>query len=436
MGDGRYYSFYKFFCVNAVMIISLGVLASALIGYYRNTSKNPILEISKMLMLIFVITLFNMVELVIPSITIAYAIRCLNALVLIWVYLTFYNYLNVKYLKGYRYNFNREILAVVFILMALSIFTHGKIILQEYAFLVFSFSSFYIGIMLLLALLNFLIVIRVFTLKERIHKAYSNKALAFIVLFFLFFPLLLYNYLILSHIGYLHLSEYLILTTMIFVLNGIVYSQSPEGITVLAFDKIGDMINDYVFVSDTNGNIIYKNQSAKQAEFFNAIELLNDREIHRLFKIPIEIYQNEEGLEFIKLKYTEEFNYFTYKYKMLKDDGIVIGQMITIVDITELINMGDSLKDKRIKMKAANYDLEKYAKVVYQIEKEKEISNLFEDVVNSNEMKMENLIQQIESISVDNEEFEQRIIEIIKYNQRVLDDVREAVSAYRTHYGS
>jgi len=435
MGDGRYYTFFNFFSVNTLVIVSVGILASMLVTYYRNTRDHQTIEILKMFLILFSITILKTIELVIPSIEVAYKIRCFNAIAFVAVLMLFCNYFNINFIKGLKYNFNKIISGIILLMYIISFYTNGQLILTEYYFLNFRYSHIYLGVLMLLTFLILLFISRLIFLKGQIHNIYTNKTLSLLLMILMLFPLLIYNYMIMYNKNYIHFVEILIFITLSGVLNGMTYSQSQAGVTALVFDKIGDIINDYVFVTDAFGNIIYRNLSAKQSPLFKDDEVIKHGEVDKIFKVPIEIQKNDVITENLKLKLNNEYNYFTYKYKALRDEENVIGYIITIVDITELINIRDSLKDRKEKMKETNLELEKYSKVVYQIEKEKEISNLFEDIVSSNEKKMENLVHMIDSISSDDENFELKIVNIIKYNQRVLEDVRQAVSDYRDYYG-
>ena len=90
-----------------------------------------------------------------------------------------------------------------------------------------------------------------------------------------------------------------------------------------------------------------------------------------------------------------------------------------------------SLEDQKQKSKEANAKLRNYSEVVYHIEKEKEINTLLEEIVSSREKEMQSLINRIDAL-IDNEgDFVEQVDPVIRFNQKILEDVRKAVSTYR-----
>ena len=126
-------------------------------------------------MILFSITILKIIEFVIPSIKVAYTIRCFDSIAFVTVLMQFYNYLNMNYIKGLKYNFNKIILGIILLLSFFSFFTNGELILTEYYFLGFRFSHIYLGIMLLLTFLMLVFIIRLILLREQIHSIYTNK---------------------------------------------------------------------------------------------------------------------------------------------------------------------------------------------------------------------------------------------------------------------
>lgn len=57
----------------------------------------------------------------------------------------------------------------------------------------------------------------------------------------------------------------IVYTNLIFRLN------SKSSHTILAFDKIGDISTNYIFVIDRDNRLIYNNKMAKQSEFLGTL---------------------------------------------------------------------------------------------------------------------------------------------------------------------
>jgi transcriptional regulator with PAS, ATPase and Fis domain len=240
---------------------------------------------------------------------------------------------------------------------------------------------------------------------------------------------------ILLNVDYLDFAEILFFITLSVMFNIIMYSQSSSGLTILAFDKIGDILQDYVFVTNVDGNVIHKNKMANQSDLFISDEKIDIDNIKNIYRIKPDIKKNSHGNEYAKLEYKNKELYFIHKHDFLKDKEEIIGHIITIIDITNLMNLLYSLEDKKEKSKETNAKLKHYSEVVYHIEKEKEINVLLEEILYSREKEMQSLIDKINLLIQNENDFLEQIDHVVCFNQRILEDVRKAVRTYRQYYG-
>ena len=134
----------------------------------------------------------------------------------------------------------------------------------------------------------------------------------------------------------------------------------------------------------------------------------------------------------------EEFkHYLTYKKSELRERGELLGYIITITEITDLIELLFELEDKKKKSKTTNNQLKNYSKIVYHIEKEKEINTLLQEIIDSREDQMKQLSEMIVEIKekIDDPLFEEQIDVAISKSNEILHDIRNTVSTYREHFG-
>jgi hypothetical protein len=322
------------------------------------------------------------------------------------------------------------------ILSVIVILTKGKFLIVNYNFYKTEFYIAYIIIWGLLFAIILTYILWICFSKKQIHKIYSNRSSGIILSVFLLIPIGIYSVMLVKKFSYIDFAEIFILFMLSVVFNIIMYSQSPSGITVLTFNKIGDIINDYVFVTDIYGKVIYKNSRVNQSNFFVTDETIDLDDLEKIYKpSAIKIY-NTEGNESIKMCCMGKDCYFTHRSDPLKNNEVTIGYIITIVDISELMELLHLLEQMKEKAKDANMKLKNYAEVVYNVEKEKEINVLLEKILSSREKDMRQLIKNIEEL-IEHEnlqeenEFQEKIDFLINYNQRILEDVRETVSSYK-----
>lgn len=441
MGDGRYYTFYQFFATILLVFLSVFVIVSMVVSYYRNKEKNNVFKIFFVILLTIII---KIVEIVIPSILVAGFLRYIISILFLLVLLEIYYYLATHALPLYEYytdlikkKFTVITYIFILVLVILGLNSNGTFFVKDYNFFDIEYSYFYLMFLLIFWMFSIIYASCILKSKKEVHKIYSNYTSVFFIIISFTIPVGIYFVMIILKCGFLDFAEIAICFVWSVLLNIAVFGESDSGLTVLAFDKIGDIILDYVFVTDVYGNIIYKNQSASNSTFFTKDEILDLRDIKQIYNENISIKYNSKGNEYVKLIRDNKQYYFIHKHNTLKTKDNIIGYIMTIIDITELMNLLYNLEEKKKKSKEANLRLKNYSKVVYHLEKEKEISVLLEEIVTSRESDMEKLVQMIDDLekNIEDKNFQKLIEEVINYNLNILNDVRKAVTTYREHYG-
>jgi len=436
MGDGRYYTYYQFFGILILVILSILALASMVVGYYRNSGNQNEKKMSRYFLMLSIIIILKIVEFVIPEMEKGLVLRYLISLLLINQVLSWIEYLNNYVLQIIKIPiyFLSEI--IVGILLTITILTKGKLIISSYNFYKTEFTVTYLGIWIFVLLMILLYSFKILISKEKIHRVYQNKISFFILFIFLLIPVGLYLVMLIKKIFYLDFAEIFILTMLLTIFNIIMYSQSPFGITILTFNKIGDIISDYIFVTDISGKVIYKNSRVNQATFFavnDKIDLDNLNKIY--FSDAIEMF-HPEGKEYFKMNCNGIDCYFMHRCDPIKNREETIGYIITIVDISELMKLLHLLEEMQEKAKETNIKLKNYVEVVYNVEREKEINTLLEKILSSREKDMVQLIKYIEELIEQKDvlteaDFQDKIDFLITYNQKILEEVRKTVNSYR-----
>lgn len=207
----------------------------------------------------------------------------------------------------------------------------------------------------------------------------------------------------------------------------------PYRVSSSIFGAVKDFILDYVFITDEDGYIIYKNTGVIKSDFFKDINKIDIRNIENNFSNEV-IMRSAYDKTLIKYINGNE-TYFQYNKKELLKANEIVGYIITFIDITELINMLDQLKIKQEETTRANSKLTKYKEIVYDIEKEKEINNLLSEIADNQYTSMRKLKENINLLrdNID-DDFYNKIADIIQHAKGDLHDVRKAVTAYMNYY--
>lgn len=213
----------------------------------------------------------------------------------------------------------------------------------------------------------------------------------------------------------------------------ILYNALPKyKISSQLFSDVKNQLLDFVFITQVDGSIIFKSDKVIQSSFFRKTQKINSDELSTLLTGTIMI-RHAFGKHFIKMV-GDDSVFFQYNKKDIYNKGRHVGIIWTFTDITTLINLLDELKEKQQEMKESNLRLMKYKEQVYEVEREKEIHALLEEIANNQQKSMMNLKCEIVKLDIDNPEFSVKIDKLIKEAKFSLAEVRKAVSTYMSHY--
>lgn len=436
MGDGRYYTFYQFWGVVILVSLSIVLLMSMIVGYYKNRGNKNHLQLLHLFMGLIFLVVIKIIEFVIPDITKGMILRSLFGIFLFLMIIEWFNYLNINFLH-FKEIYHRYIVWGILIFIAIiTLITKGDLLFEQYQFYHTRFRLFYVICWMVLSAVALLFVVLSALVRRKIHKIYANITVTGMLIVFILWPLLLYTITLYINASFIDFAEINILATLTASLNIVMYNQTPSGITVLTFEKIGDIINDYILVTDINGKIIYRNKSVLQSDFFAKKESVKLDKIEEIYQSEAILKKDEDGDQYVHLMDGEDNYYLGHQVDALKNNEEIIGYIITIVDISELVELLKQLREMELQAKEVNEQLVNYAEIVYNVEKENQINVLLEKILSSREDDVERLIGQIneliESEKYEDEEFMQAQIDlIIKYNQQIIDEVRKTVNSYR-----
>ncbi len=446
MGDGRYYTYYQFFNIVLVTFLTIFVVASLAYSYYRLSNQKNRFFTNMVFLLIVIFAVLHTIEAIIPNIEIARILRNTKSLVIIALmsYYAIQAIMTCRLLSLKNKIESSSQLQKLFIsgftVMSFILIMSGAFT-EAYKFHQVTYSLLYKAIVLMLLITYIFFIVKIVRFKSHScgigpNKSNSDLILMLLKLFFLS-PYLIYIMMLFKNSHHIDFMEILIIFACSLLLNLDLYTNDEAGITMHAFDKMGDMSLDSIFVTDMSGRILYKNKSSKNSNFFKQTDIMENNQIQSLFSDEIVIKSNHMGREYLVLKHDDEKHYFAFKSVVLKEHFKSIGYIITITEITELINLLHALEEKQEVSKSVNQKLKKHALVVYRLEKEKEINSLLEEIITSRETQMNILSQLIKRTknNMDLPSFESDIEESIEKSNAILEDVRKTVSNYRAYYG-
>lgn len=198
------------------------------------------------------------------------------------------------------------------------------------------------------------------------------------------------------------------------------------------FSNVKKLIGDYVFIVDIHGNIVYRSDKVLKSKLFKEVGKISEENINDIFsKKPL-----CRDIFFKKVLKIQENPplYFQYSKKNIYDKKNLVGNIITFTDISQLINMLDQLEKKGEEIFKINTKLIKYKEKVYEVEREKEINMLLNEIAQNQEKSMLELKISIEKLNLNNSNFLNEINKCIHVAKSDLKNVREAVTAYINYY--
>ncbi|MBN2899907.1 MAG: PAS domain-containing protein, partial [Clostridia bacterium] len=426
MGDGRYYTYYQFFDVLVMTILAVLAIASMAYCHYRKNRTSDILNIYTALGLIVTFAILRTIEAVIPAVDIALVLRNIEMGCLLMLYaILFFNRYVERWMKAGR---------TVFLCLVVLFFSGLQLFIQRGDFHDVVYTDVY-QVFLAVEMAALIIGAAIELHKQ---KAFVEKRLLILRhVLLLIVPGLVYSLIVTAANPAVDYAEGMLLILMTAYIDVQFLTGHESSFTLLAFNKTGDVGLNYIFVVDSTYKLVYRNNAAKNAAFFKETECLYLSDVEAIFSgeaVRKSRYQQKDYIQFIE---DGEEYYFSYKMTPMVEKDHNIGYIIAFTDVTDLMNLLNHLENKKLQSKSANEKLMNYSKVVYHIEKEKEINHLLEEVLSARESQLQHLSRLIAAAKDQLHDacFVRCIDEAIDQSNEILGDVRNTVTKYREYYG-
>lgn len=440
MGDGRYYTNYQFLSIVMLMLITIVSVIGAIASYYRNKGRMGSMFIFVSFALMSVISILRFIENVIPSMELASSLRVVSCFIFIMCILTMLYYFCIKTFNYLGKNLKTVwiVYLVSFIVLSSTFFIihkmDAKFFVSNYRFVNIEYTEFYSAIILTVLILILLVSLRYGFAKTRIQKGYSNKTVAAAIVLLFSLPMLFYYLAVKKASYYTNFAELFIFIAICISIGAVNYFDTPLGLSGSVFDRIADSIQNYIIITDAKKSIVYKNEGVKESGLFKETDYFNAFE--DMFNESIATSVVKYDRECIKIDTDKNTLYFTYKQSALKNGEKIMGYIISITDITEIMDLIQSIEERAKQTQENNLKLKDYTKIVYELEKEKKINTLLDEVIKNIDSELKRLAEQITKLQtcLDDREFETLVDGVINTNKDILYDVKKAVAAYKQHY--
>lgn len=198
------------------------------------------------------------------------------------------------------------------------------------------------------------------------------------------------------------------------------------------FNDVKKLMLDYVFIISKNGDVIFRNDKTMDSDIFKDISFVNADNISELFTRKTTI-RNAFSKQLIKVE-GNVVRYFQYHRKEIIEKETLAGYILTFVDITGYISMLDNLSDNKEQTKKANLELDQYKDIVYDIEKEKEMNMILDEIANNQQKSMYILKDRLENLEIEDDSFLDDLDNISDDVKLNLANVRAAVTSYINYY--
>lgn len=440
MGDGRYYTLDQFFTIVILTFLVVFATASLWLSFYKNSDKKSDWSLIAVLLVIDVYTILKFIEELYMFEDICMRLRSAQLILILLNYMLLLFYLTSRFkTKGSK----KTALLIIGMISLFSIFTYygikadGSLFLHQYSFFKATYTSLYTYMLSATIIIYVIRIVWIYTKARRNKESSKVRLLLSLIIIMYICPLVIYIIMIALKSAYLKVIEITIAFLSCVTINLILNSNVSYGLTPFTFDKIKSVMDDYVFVTDANGKIVFKNENILRVDVFNDNKYLKTDSLNQIFNYnAISVNKGKEN-SYIKQVKTEKSLYFSYRCKDLIDNKKVIGKIITFVDITQLIVLLDELKEQEKKTMETNKRLLEYKEVVYYLEKENEINTLLEEITSVQEKSMFEIMGRIDNcaLKIGDESFEKELQDIILLTNKNLEEVRKAVTAYREYYG-
>lgn len=287
---------------------------------------------------------------------------------------------------------------------------------------------------IIILVMNFLFIRFNISYKARGDQQYNKKLYYVSVILFWLMPMTIFVGAIMTNLVTSKLLEYGLYLMIAIGLVIITSIFTPYRVSASVFTDVRKLMLDYVYITDEKGCILYRNSSVENSEVFKPVKTIDIGSLASIFKDEIS-FRQAYSKKFIECS-SEKERYLSYSYKQIIKDSKAAGYIITLTNITRLVLMLDELKVKQQESAKSNDALLKYKESVYEIEKEKEINALLEEIAVNQQYSMSLLKEAIGQLdNCEESDFIEVITEIIRRAKKDLADVREAVTTYMNYYG-
>ncbi|MBI9010735.1 MAG: hypothetical protein JEZ08_00780 [Clostridiales bacterium] len=439
MGDGRYYTESQFLYIVFISMQIILVIISMMFFIYKSNDKKKHMSLLYIFISVSSILFFRFEEAIVVSLNGALLMRRLQSLLFIILQLLMLNFLyksfpqNILSHKKVLSRHMEIIFSVAFVFITLLLWRQSGGFIQSYTYQTVIYNLSY-KILIIISLLSIVFsTIYLFVIDKQISK-YPNKRYFIIILLLWALPLLIYSLGLIFDIKNINVMESFLYLSLLFSLNVSVNYLVPYKVTLSIFNNVKDLILDYVFIIDHEGRVVYKNKAVENIGIFKKIRTINVHDMSEMFKVPIELRESY-GKQFIKLKEENEVYYFSFTVKKIMNHEQEVGNIITFVEITQLIQLLDDLKKQQLHTQMTNDELKVYSENVYNLEKEKEINMLLDEIARNQECSMRQLKSDIQGMMNNHNHMMIDYQDIMDEAKSNLNDVRTAVSAYMQYYG-
>ncbi len=414
----KFFTYYQF--CNTILLIFLTIISLlGLIYLYNKKEEFNKIYPSIILILLFLIAFLRFIDNTMPYKNISYILINISYILFIMYIITFYFYILNRYISLKYFIYFFILLIISFIIISV---INKNFMILYYDFNTIKFSNTYKYIIASLIIISYVILLFLLTKSNQMIHNYSNKFISLIILFIYIIPINIYLYFIIK--GYHHILLYELFLNIFFagVLFVFLHYITPIGISFFTIDKLGSIIPCFIFVLDEENNIIYKNNN----QFKNIDKILD---ISDLFDKELTYLKDKYGDDYIKY----DDKYYKYHSREIKHNDEVLGSIITISDINNIIGNLNYLEDQINKTKNITEQLEEQSKVIYDIEKEKEINKLLDEIVFNKQKEINNLMMMIEDlkINIDRDNFEDLLDEVLDYNEELLNNIRSIINEFK-----
>ncbi|MCH4886510.1 hypothetical protein EZV73_02970 [Acidaminobacter sp. JC074] len=415
MGDGRYYSIAQFVNVVFLTLVIIYVVTVFMMQLYKTSGDQNSRRFLRPTLLILLGLFILFLEEVIVDVSLIHRLDMLWLVTFIMMHILFL--LDVIYLnKKSKYGLDNIVVSVLVIL---------AVVFKPDVFISYQpngieFENMFFVILGLLILINVYLVFRLYKMNPIRSYLYNHLGLWIL-------PSLVFLIVVMLNSDLTRLVLCLIYASYAFGIYNVALLRTPYRIGMSVFRNIRFMLDDYIYITDKDGNIIYRNKKVRESDFLITCDKVSMDSLDKLFDEKIDIRQ-AYNKQFIKYFGKDEM-YFNLSNSLLKDKNELVGFIITFMDITDLIQMLDQLGEKQDQAVILNRQLSEYKEIVYEFEKERETIKILDEISEKQEKSMHRLKNMVKDLA-SSQAFESDINDILSRAKEDLKDVRAAVSTY------